>query len=100
SADLRVLGTFGKTPYEDTEARVVLPQYGFLIRHPFFLAFHALEADGLTYDSPAFFTVRSLEGKMYLRAEQVRIYQGMAPGKISLGGRVFEVAGELKTKVW
>jgi hypothetical protein len=37
---------------------------------------------------------------MYLRAEQVRIYQGMAPGKISLGGRVFEVDGELKTKVW
>ena len=100
SADLRVLVNFGKTPYEDKEARVVLPQYGFLVRHPFFLAFHALEADGLTYDSPAFFTVRSLEGKMYLRAEQVRIYQGMAPGKISLGGRVFEVDRELKTKVW
>lgn len=100
SADLRVLVNFGKEPYEDKEANVVLPQYGFLVRHPFFLAFHALKADGLSYDSPAFFTVRSLEGKMYLRAEQVRIYQGMAPRKISLGGRVFEVDRELKTKVW
>jgi hypothetical protein len=37
---------------------------------------------------------------MYLRAEQVRIYQGMEPGRISLGGRVFKVNGELKTKIW
>ena len=100
SADLRVLVNFGKEPYEDEDAKVVLPQFGFLVRHPFFLAFHALQADGLTYDTPAFFTVRSLEGKMYLRAEQVRIYQGMEPDRISLGGRVFKVRGELKTKIW
>ena len=37
---------------------------------------------------------------MYLRAEQVRIYQGMKPDRISLGGRVFKVRGELKTKIW
>jgi len=100
SADLRVVVNFGKKPWRDELAKVVLPPYGFYIRHPFFLAFCALEADGLVYDSPAFFTVRSLEGKMFLRAEQVRIYQGMEPGRISLGGRVFKVNGELKTKIW
>tara|TARA_B100000809_G_scaffold131557_1_gene129311 strand:- start:7079 stop:9358 length:2280 start_codon:yes stop_codon:yes gene_type:complete len=100
SADLRVLVNFGKKPWRDELAKVVLPPYGFYIRHPFFLAFCALEVDGLVYDQPAFFTVRSLEGKMYLRAEQVRIYQGMEPGKISLGGRIFKVNGELKTKIW
>ena len=100
SADLRVLVNFGEKPYRDKEAQVVLPRYGFFIRHPFFLAFCALEAGGLVYERPAFFTVRSLEGKMYLRAEQVRIYQGMAPNRISLGGRVFKVNGELKTKIW
>ena len=100
SADLRVLVNFGKKPWRDELAKVVLPPYGFYIRHPFFLAFCALEVDGLVYDQPAFFTVRSLEGKMYLRAEQVRIYQGMEPGRISLGGRIFKVNGELKTKIW
>ena len=100
SADLRVVVNFGKKPWRDELAKVLLPPYGFYIHHPFFLAFCALEADGLAYDRPAFFTVRSLEGKMYLRAEQVRIYQGMEPGRISLGGRVFKVNGELKTKIW
>ena len=100
SADLRVVVNFGKKPWRDELAKVVLPPYGFYVRHPFFLAFCALEADGLVYEQPAFFTVRSLEGKMYLRAEQVRIYQGMEPDRISLGGRVFKVNGELKTKIW
>lgn len=100
SADLRVLVNFGKKPWRDELAKVVLPPHGFYIRHPFFLAFCALEADGLVYDQPAFFTVRSLEGKMYLRAEQVRIYQGMEPDRISLGGRIIKVNGELKTKIW
>jgi len=98
--DLRVLVNFGDREYEDEETDTVLPKYGFLVRHPFFRAFHAIKAGGLSYDEPAFFTVRSLEGKMFLRAESVRLYRGFGPKRIRLGGRVFEVDTELRTRIW
>ncbi len=99
-ADLRVLVNFGTEPYRDEDTKTVLPQYGFLVRHPFFRAFHAIEAGGIEYDKPAFFTVLSLEGKMFLRAESVRLYRGFGPRKIRLGGKVFEVDRELITRIW
>jgi hypothetical protein len=98
--DLRVLVNFGATEHEDEESDTVLPQYGFLVRHPYLLAFHAVKAGGLAYDKPAFYVVRSLEGKMYLRAERVRIYRGFGPSQVRIGGRTFEVDRELVTKIW
>ena len=59
-----------------------------------------VKAGGLSYDEPAFFTVRSLEGKMFLRAESVRLYRGFGSKQIRLGGRVFEVDTEVRTRIW
>ncbi|MEM7230706.1 MAG: hypothetical protein AAF517_00940 [Planctomycetota bacterium] len=98
--DMRIIVNFGKEPYLVEEHDVLLPQYGFVLRYPFFYAFHALEAEGLKYDRPAFFTVLSLEGKMYLRAEKTRLYHGFGPNKIRVGGRDFVVDGESEVRVW
>jgi hypothetical protein len=98
--DMRVLVNFGPGNHEDADDGVVLPPGGFLIKHPNLLAFHALRANGVAYDRPAFFVVRSLEGKMYLRAERVSIYRGFGPGRIDLGGKTFEVDRESIVKVW
>jgi len=98
--DLRVVVNFGEEEYEDEPSQTILPQYGFAIRHPFFVCFHAKRAGGMTYDEPAFYTVESLEGKMYLRADQVLIYRGFGPKKIRLGGKEFEVERELRTRIW
>jgi len=98
--DMRVLVNFGPGNYEDADDSVVLPPGGFFIKHPNLLAFHALRAGGVSYDRPAFFVVRSLEGKMYLRADRVSIYRGFGPERIDLGGKTFQVDRESVVKIW
>ena len=98
--DLRIVVNFGPKDYTDEEGQFTLPPSGFWIQHPNFHAFHATKAHGIEYETPALFTVRSLEGKMYLRAESVRIYHGFGPAKIQLGGRTFEIAREGIVKIW
>ena len=96
--DLRVLVNFGPTDFEEDD--LVLPPGGFLVKYPFFLAFYAKRMHGMDYERPAFFTVRSLEGKMYLRAKRVRLYHGFGPNKVRLGGKTFEVDRESVVKIW
>ncbi|MCZ6794972.1 MAG: hypothetical protein O7J95_15320 [Planctomycetota bacterium] len=98
--DLRIVVNFGPEPYEDQETETTLPRFGFLVRYPFFFAFHATRVDGHEYATPAFFTVRSLEGKMYLRAEKTRIYRGFGPETVWLGGKEFRVEREKVVKIW
>ncbi|MBI4606068.1 MAG: hypothetical protein HY721_29225 [Planctomycetes bacterium] len=92
--DLRILVNFGPGEYEDPEDGVRLPAFGFFVRHPFLRAFHATRAGDVEYERSAFFALRSLEGKMILRAESVRIYHGFGPKHLELGGRRFEVERE------
>ncbi|MGH9362013.1 MAG: hypothetical protein ACRD2T_08855, partial [Thermoanaerobaculia bacterium] len=98
--DLRIVVNYGPREYADEEGGFTLPRCGFWVQHPFFHAFHATRAHGVDYPRGALFTVRSLEGKMYLRAEAVRIYHGFGPRRIQLGGRDFEVAREEVVKIW
>ena len=98
--DMVITVNLGTENYEDEENGFVLPPYGFLLRDPFFLAFHALRVNGVEYDRPAFFVVQSLEGKMYLRAERVHIYHGFGPANLRLGGRDFTVETEEVTRVY
>lgn len=98
--DLRIVVNRGDVPYSDEPSRSVLPPAGFWVQHPFFLAFHASEAFGVRYETPALFTVTSLEGKLWLRADRVRIWHGFGPSRIRLGGRDFDVSGELITRIW
>jgi hypothetical protein len=98
--DLRLVLNRGTEPYENSELDFVLPPNGFWVQHPFFVAFHASRAFGHSYATPALFTVRSLEGKLYLRAESVRIWHAFGPPEIRLGNRTFVVEKELRTKIW
>ena len=84
----------------DADDDFVLPAGGFVVRYPFLFAFCAREIDGVEYDRPAFFVVRSLEGKMYLRAERVHIYHGFGPPNLRLGGKEFVVETEIETRIW
>ncbi len=96
--DMRIVVNFGPGDYEDEAEGLVLPPYGFYVRYPFLLAFHALRANDVSYDSPAFFVIRSLEGKMVFRAERVNVYRGFGPKTLELGGRRYEVEREIVTK--
>ena len=98
--DLRVVVNYGEREYKDQEGDFTLPRFGFWVQHPFFHAFFATRAHGVDYEKPALFTVRSLEGKLYLRAEAVRIYHGFGPTRIQLGGREFDIQREQQVKIW
>ena len=98
--DMRIVVNFGSKDYENDDGSLILPPLGFVVRYPFFLAFHARRIDGKHYDEPAFFTLESLEGKMFLRAESSRIYHGFGPSTIRVGARDFVVERESVQRVW
>lgn len=97
-ADLRVVVNFGPGNYEDSEEGFLLPPNGFFVRHPFFRAFHALRMNDAVYETPACIVMHSLEGKMILRAEQVRLYHAFGPNHVQFGGRSFTIDREAVVK--
>ena len=54
--------------------RLVLPSFGFLVESPTFVAFHALNWNGVRYDAPVLFTLRSLDNQPLPRSHQVRVF--------------------------
>ena len=79
-------------PHFDSET--VLPQYGFLVVSPDFIAFHATSFGGLDYENPVFFTMRSLDGKSLAESKKIRIYHGFGDSNIQLTGKNFQVKRE------
>jgi hypothetical protein len=80
-----------------TGGKVVLPQYGFVVEGPTFVAFHAANWSGLEYSVPTLFTLRSMEGRPIERSRQVRVFHGFGDEKIRVAGNTQTVAREL---VW
>ncbi len=73
---------------------VVLAPYGFLVEAPTFVAFHAQSWNGLRYEAPALFTLRSVDGQPLGRAGKVRVYHGFGEAKIKVGKTVENVGKE------
>jgi len=73
---------------------VVLPPNGFVIESPTFVAFCASQWNGLAYDGPTCFTIRSLDGKAIEQSGSVRVYHAFGDGRIKLGGKERRVEKE------
>lgn len=73
---------------------VCLPPYGLVVESRAFLAFHARNWNGLTYDAPVFFTVRSAETSPLERARTVRVYHGFGDSRFRWRGAIRSVARE------
>lgn len=73
---------------------VTIPQWGFVVWHPQFLAFYAIEFDQLCYDSPVLFTIMSLDGRSVRSSRSLRIYHGFGNSRLTLFGRTHEVQRE------
>jgi uncharacterized protein DUF5696 len=71
-----------------------VPAYGFVVESPTFVAFCATRYGNLEYDTPTFFTARSLDGQPLAKSTQVRIYHGFGDSRIQLGGKEFSVDRE------
>jgi len=97
SKSVAVLVNSGKEEYEVKTkfgGDITIPEYGFIIESPNFIAFHSLNWNGVNYDEPVLFTVRSLDGREILRSKKIRIFHGFGNEKIKIGESMFSVKKE------
>jgi hypothetical protein len=73
---------------------VILPPFGFVVESPTFIAFYSYRWDGLDYQSPALFTLRSLDQKPVTSSHQLRVYHAFGDAKIRIGQHTREVGRE------
>ena len=98
--DVSVVANFGEAAYSHRSrewGEVKLPACGVFVESPGFVAFHAQSFNGLSYDAPVMFTLRSLDGKRLAESRKVRIFHGFGCPDISFGPRKLSVAREM---VW
>ncbi len=74
--------------------QVLLPPFGFVIESPTFVAFHALSWDGVEYNEPVLFTIRSLDGKPIDKSKRIRVFHGFGDQRLKLRGRIHMVSRE------
>ncbi len=92
-ADVEITANYGETPYR--VGRTVLPQYGFLVASPTFVAFHATRYGGARFSQPTMVTARSLDGKPLGESASVRLYRAFGDREVRIAGREFKVDTEL-----
>ncbi len=90
--DVTVTANFGAQEW--LAGDTLLPQFGFRIDSPSFVAFHATRRGALEYPGGALFTLRALDGADLARATKVRVFHGFGDAHVELGGKVLEVARE------
>jgi hypothetical protein len=74
--------------------KVILPPNGFIIECPTFVAFYALSWDGMEYENPAFFTMRSLNGASILWSSKIRVFHGFGDTRIKVKDTLHDVKRE------
>ena len=74
--------------------KIVLPPGGLLIEAPTFVAFHALNWNGLAYKDAPLFTLRSADGQPLARSRKIRVFHGFGDARMKLGGNTFTIAKE------
>ncbi len=96
--DLRIAVNYGAAErVVDTGGplgKVTLPQDGFVVWSPTFVAVHATAAAGRAYPTGVLFTARSLDDRPLATSRQVRIYHGCGGPELQLGGRTLRVERE------
>ncbi len=95
--DVEVFVNRGSDPVELQGA--LLPRFGFLVRAPTFLAFHALRFGGIDYPGGALFTLRSADGLPLAESRVLDVYHGFGPSTLRLPDRVVEVQGEARIEL-
>ena len=82
------------TPSSHAWEEIVLPPGGFLIEATTFVAFHALNWNGLAYPNAPLFTLRSADGQPLARSRRIRVFHGFGDPRVRLAGGTRTVAKE------
>jgi hypothetical protein len=91
--DVEAIVNMSATPYEN------LPPFGFVLQSPTFVAFHAASFNGLRYDDPPLFTLRSLDDRPLSRSRRIRVFHGFGDARVKLGDTIQTVQKEAETSV-
>jgi len=67
-------------------ADLMLPPNGFIVDSPSFVAFCAMQFDGLSYQTPTCFTIHSLDGQPLEDSKKVRIFHAFGDPRIRFRG--------------
>jgi hypothetical protein len=73
---------------------VILPPFGFIAESPRYVAFHALRWNGVEYQSPVMFTLRSLGKAPVSSSREVRVYHAFGDDMIRIGHGTQKVKAE------
>ncbi len=73
---------------------VRLPESGFVVEAPTFLAFHALNWNGTSFAEPSLFVLRSLDQKPLDQSRKVRVFHGFGDDRIRWRGQLWTVPKE------
>jgi len=90
--DVEAVVNMGATSYQHGE--ILLPPFGFVIRSPMFIAFHAASFNGLRYDDPPLFTLRSLDDRPLERSRRIRVFHGFGDARLALNQKIHTVEKE------
>ena len=71
-----------------------LPPNGFLIDSPYFAAFYARDWNGVVYEEPTLFTLRSLDARPLGKSRKVRIFHGFGEDQIRVRKTLLRVQRE------
>ena len=94
---VRVTVNYGPDAYVVQSPRcgaVKLPQFGFLVESPSFVAFCADSFGGKTYDAPAMFTLASRDGQPIEQSAKVHIFHAFGDPEVRLGKKTWTVKRE------
>jgi hypothetical protein len=91
-SDVEITVNYGAKDY--TAPNATLPQYGFLIESPTFVAFCARRYGKLSYSEPTLFVMRSLDGRPLRDSGKVRIYRGFGDRRVDWNGEILDVEAE------
>ncbi|MGQ9730134.1 MAG: DUF5696 domain-containing protein [Candidatus Zipacnadales bacterium] len=87
--EVEIIVNYGPHPY--ALQGVELPQWGFIVRSPTFVAFHATKFGALTYSPSAMFVLQSLDGKPIVESNRVRVYHAFGAPQLRIGGKEFTI---------
>jgi len=100
SAELTIFGenevciVINAGPQEFQHQGTRLPPFGFVVKSPAFVAYHALNWGEIKYNQPTLITMRSLDGKPLDESNQVRLYRAYGEKRTLVPGMGKEVEVE------
>ncbi|MCF7669377.1 MAG: DUF6259 domain-containing protein [Verrucomicrobia bacterium] len=94
---VEVVVNMSESEYTHTFPRAgdaILPAYGFFVDAPGFIAFNAKRWNGVEYDNPVLFTLRSLDARPLAESRRIRVFHGFGDSLLRFNGATYHVERE------